>query len=236
MSRDRKRCRLRVLCNSRSPLNSLPLSFSGSRMVQSRCYTSPMGIPNVAPSERSLTSAGYISRVHKSAKLHVTYACNNRFTWTSGSLSSVHAARGSSSRRGGRRRRSYTGGSSIDRTILPPSIDREVEYRDGAKLLRAAKRTGLPPRVRMVAGCCQGAVVPTKEAPTLAAPWTRTAAPGPSSSSMHRAPSRWWSAGVVMPTVPRFKHAAPLKGPQGRDNVAVVTIRDWQWSWVSSFP
>lgn len=24
-----------------------------------------------------------------------------------------------------------------------------------------------------------------------------------------------------MPTVPRFKHAAPLKGPQGRDNVAV---------------
>lgn len=60
--------------------------------------------------------------------------------------------------------------SSIDRTILPPSIDREVEYRDGAKLLRAAKRTGLPPRVRMVAGCCQGAVIPTKEAPTLAAP------------------------------------------------------------------
>jgi len=104
-------------------------------------------------------------------------------------------------------------GSSTDRTITPDwSRPRACET------TTCAKRTGLPPRARMVAGCCQGAVVPTKEAPTLAAPWTRTAAPGPSSSSMHRALSGWRRAGVVTPTVPRFKHVAPLKDPQGRDN------------------
>lgn len=122
--------------------------------------------------------AGHASRINSRACTRVLIdlperaaACRSRPSTPCGSVSP----------RGGRRRRLVPG---IVDWFAPPSdwlISRAHDFVfcrwETASVLRSG-RLRRRPRVRTVAGCCQG-LVPTEEAPTLAAPWTRTAAPGP---------------------------------------------------------